>query len=92
MDELLKLDPERLDQIAFLIRRYCDAQKEVMNDFFEDMSYLSTEWVDDQTMGQVLAEAKILENEILKIMDEIISYYPQFFEDKAYEIRNRPKL
>lgn len=88
----LALDDKALEQIANLVVMYCNKQQEIINEYLQRMNSLSNEWQDDETMGKVLQEVRLLSNNIEKIMDIIRFKYPQYFRKKAEEIRARNNI
>lgn len=88
----LALDDKALEQIANLVVMYCNNQQGIINEYLQRMNSLSNEWQDDETMGKVLQEVRLLSNNIEKIMDIIRFKYPQYFRKKAEEIRARNNI
>lgn len=81
-DELV-LDDKALEEIANFIILYCNNQQVIINDYLQKMNSLSNEWRDDETMGKVLQEVRVLTNNVERIMDLIRFKYPQYFREKA---------
>ena len=81
-DELI-LDDKVLEEIANFIIMYCNNQQVIINDYLQKMNSLSYEWRDDETMGKVLQEVRVLTNNVERIMDLIRFKYPQYFREKA---------
>lgn len=88
----LELDDKVLDDIANFIVIYCNTQQGIMNDYLQKMNSLSYEWRDDETMGKVLQEVRMLSNSVDKIMDIIRFKYPQYFKKRAEQIRARNNI
>lgn len=85
----IKINPNVLEDVANFIVLYCNAQHEIMDDYLQKMNALSNEWQDDETMGKVLQEVRMLTNSVEKVMSLIRFKYPQYFKKKAEEIRSR---
>lgn len=85
----LKLDDKALEEIANLVIMYCNNQQGIINEYLQRMNSLSNEWQDDETMGKVLQEVRVLTNNVERIMSIIRFKYPQYFRKKAEEIRTR---
>lgn len=81
-DELV-LDDKALEEIANLVVLYCNNQQGIINEYLQRMNSLSNEWQDDETMGKVLQEVRVLTNNVERIMDLIRFKYPQYFREKA---------
>ncbi len=92
MSDILDLDPAVLRMVATAIEGYCGRQTEVMNEFFSNVSAAGSEWTDDQTFGALLEQVRLLKENVVNIMDEIRATYPQYFNDKAEFIENRPTM
>ncbi len=91
MDDL-SLDPDVLETTASIIEGYCSRQTDIMDSYLSDTTSLSSEWSDDQTLGKLLEEIKILRGNVVNVMNEIRGAYPSFFRKKAEQIRSRPKF
>ena len=81
-DELV-LDDKALEEIANFIVLYCNNQQVIINDYLQKMNSLSNEWRDDETMGKVLQEVRVLANNVERIMDLIRFKYPRYFRERA---------
>lgn len=90
-DELV-LDDKALDEIANFIVLYCNSQQGIINDYLQKMNSLSSEWRDDETMGKVLQEVRLLTNNIERIMDIIRFKYPRYFKERAELIRAKNNI
>lgn len=90
--DILDLDPAVLESTATIVEGYCNRQKSIMDEYLSSTSSLSSEWTDDQTLGQLLEGIKRMKSSVTTIMDEIRATYPKYFRDKAEQIRNRPKM
>ncbi len=90
--DLLQLDPKVLEETAEMIQKYCYIQKELMNAYLNRAANLNSEWTDEETIQPMLEEIKMLNNKVSALMEEIESYYPRYFKDKAEEIRMRPRM
>ncbi len=90
--ENMVLDDHVLDTTADFIVLYCNTQKAVMDDYMKKMNTLSLEWRDDETMGKILQEIRVLTNSVDRIMETIRFKYPQYFKKQAEMIRSRTKL
>lgn len=90
--DALYFDPEVLEATADIIEGYCARQKAIMDDYLKNMSALSSEWTDDQTLGTLLDEIVKMRLDVTAVMEEIRKDYPRFFREKAEQIRNRPKF
>ena len=90
-DELV-LDDKALDEIANFIVLYCNSQQGIINDYLQKMNSLSSEWRDDETMGKVLQEVRMLTNSVERIMDTIRLKYPQYFRERAELIRAKNNI
>ena len=90
--EVFDLNPDALETTASVVELYCTKQRETMTDYLSNITSLNTEWEDDQTMGMLLEEIRQMKQSVESLMDEIRSYYPGFFRQKAEQIRNRPKF
>lgn len=88
---ILKLDPNVLEQTADIIELYCLKQMEIMDSYLKNISYLTNEWEDDETLGKIIEEIRILKSQVGTVMDEINEVYPKYFKEKAEFIRRRPK-
>ena len=88
----LELDDKVLDDIANFIIVYCNTQQGIMNDYLQKMNNLSNEWRDDETIGKVLQEVRMLSNSVDKIIDIIRFKYPQYFKKRAEQIRARNNI
>lgn len=88
--DALKLDPQVLEDTAAQITNYCVTQNQVMDDYLSRMSSLQNEWTDDQTIGPLLEEIRLLKSSIINLMNEIHTIYPNYFREKAEQIRRRP--
>ena len=88
--DALKLDPQVLEDTAAQITNYCVIQNQVMDDYLSRMSSLQNEWTDDQTIGPLLEEIRLLKSSIINLMNEIHTIYPNYFREKAEQIRRRP--
>lgn len=91
MYDILDLDPNVLDQTALLIEMYCKKQIEITNEYLKGISSLNDQWNDEETIGRLIQEIKLLNGKIENITDEICKTYPPFFKEKAELIRRRPK-
>ena len=90
-DELV-LDDKILDDIANFIVLYCNTQYGIIEDYLQKMNSLSNEWRDDETMGKVLQEVRMLTNSVERIMDTIRLKYPQYFRERAELIRAKNNI
>ena len=88
----LVLDDNALEEIATFLVLYCNQQQVTINEYMQKMNSLSSDWQDDETIGKVLQEVRILNNNLEKIMSIIRYKYPQYFRKKAQEIRNRNNI
>ena len=91
MDDL-SLDPMVLEKTAIIIERYCSLQINIIDQYSQKMAMLSNDWTDDQTLGTLLEEVNKMKLRITSLMEEICQFYPNYFNQKAEQIRNRPKL
>lgn len=89
--EVFDLNPDALETTASVVEIYCTKQRETMSDYLSNISSLSSEWDDDQTMGTLLEEIRQMKQSVESLMDEIRAVYPGFFRKKAEQIRSRPK-
>lgn len=87
----LVLDDKALEEIANIVVQYCSTQRGIIRDYLQKMNGLSSEWQDDETMGKVLNEVRMLSNSVERIMDTVQFKYPQYFRERAALIRSRPK-
>ena len=90
MDDMI-LDPNVLDVTADLIVIYCNKQKLVMDDYMRKMQSLSYEWEDEETIGRLLQEIRMLSNSVDRVMDIMRIKYPEYFKKQAEIIRHRAK-
>ena len=90
MDEMT-LDPNVLDAPADIIVIYCNKQKLIMDEYMRKMQSLSYEWQDDETIGKLLQEIRMLSNSVDKVMDIMSIKYPEYFKKQSEIIRQRPK-
>ena len=90
-DELV-LDDKILDDIANFIVLYCNTQHGIIEDYLQKMNSLSNDWRDDETMGKVLQEVRMLTNSVERIMDTIRLKYPQYFRERAELIRAKNNI
>ena len=90
--DVLALDPNMLDATADIIIQYCLRQKTIIDEYMRKMNTLSYEWQDDETLGQLLQEVKILSNSVNKALDIMRIQYPPYFKKQAELIRHRPTL
>ena len=90
MDDMI-LDPNVLDVTADLIVIYCNKQKLVMDDYMRKMQSLSYEWEDEETIGRLLQEIRMLSNSVDRVMDIMRIKYPEYFKKQAEIIRHRTK-
>ena len=54
-------------------------------------SIIVYEWQDDETIGKLLQEIRMLSNSVDKVMDIMRIKYPEYFKKQAEIIRQRPK-
>lgn len=92
MQDIMNLNPDVLDNIADIIEKYILMQNKIIEDYVGNMHNLQREWDDDETIGKILDEIRLIVNEILDVEDEILKTYPKYFRERAEEIRKRPKL
>ena len=92
MQNILDLNPDVLDNVANIIENYIKMQNGLIEDYLSKMVNLQREWNDDETIGKVLAEIRMIVKVMEEIEGEILRVYPKFFRDKAQEIRIRPTL
>ena len=90
MDDMI-LDPNVLDVTADLIVIYCNKQKLVVDDYMRKMQSLSYEWEDEETIGRLLQEIRMLSNSVDRVMDIMRIKYPEYFKKQAEIIRHRTK-
>ena len=90
MDDMI-LDPNVLDVTADLIVIYCNKQKLVMDDYMRKMQTLAYEWEDEETIGRLLQEIRMLSNSVDRVMDIMRIKYPEYFKKQAEIIRHRTK-
>lgn len=87
----MTLDDAALEEVANMIVFYCNSQRGIIRDYLQKMNSLSSEWRDDETMGKVLNEVQVLAKSVERIMDTVQFKYPQYFRERAAQIRARPK-
>ncbi len=87
----MTLDDAALEEVANTIIFYCNSQRGLIRDYLQKMNSLSSEWRDDETMGKVLSEVHMLAKSVEQIMDTVQFKYPQYFRERAAQIRARPK-
>ena len=92
MQDIMNLNPDILDNIAELIEKYIRFQNKIVDDYVDKMHSLQREWDDDETIGKILSEIKRIVDVITDIEDEILRIYPNYFRNKAEEIRRRPSF
>lgn len=91
MDNLI-LDPEALNSAASIIEGYCAKQREVINEYYNNIMTLRSEWVDDETFGDMVRELDLLRSAALDSIDGIYRTYPDTFRRLANMIRSRPAM
>ena len=92
MQNILDLNPDVLDNVASVIENYIKQQNGLIEDYLSKMVNLQKEWNDDETIGKVLIEIRMIVNVMEEIESEILKIYPKFFREKAQEIRVRPTI
>ena len=90
--DILQLDPEALREVARSIKEYCAIQKDLIDGYLSQVSSLSGEWSDDETMGKLIEHISMLSNRVNSLMEQILSVYPSYFEERADYINSRPTI
>lgn len=85
----MKLDDKTLDDIAILIKKYCQKQKDVIQEYCTDIRWLEDYW-DGSNFEDLLNDVEKLTNETKKAMIGIDGRYNPYYRKKAEMIRNRP--
>ena len=92
MQDIMNLNPDVLDNVADVIEKYISIQNKTIEDYVDRMHNLQREWDDDETIGKILNEIRLIVNVITDIEDEILKTYPKYFRERAQEIRKRPSF
>lgn len=85
----MKLDDKALDNIALLIKKYVETQRNIINEYYNDIRYLEEDWNGDN-FDFLLDKVELITKETEKVMNEIQDRFCPYFKDKAEMIRNRP--
>ena len=92
MQDIMNLNPDVLENVADVIEKYISIQNKTIEDYVDRMHNLQREWDDDETIGKILNEIRLIVNVITDIEDEILKTYPKYFRERAQEIRKRPSF
>ncbi len=91
-NDIMTLNPEVLIGSAKIINAYCIKQEEILDDYISRINNFRGMWDDDKTMGSLCESIAVSNSQIKKLLDEINSVFPAYFQRKAEEIKNRPTL
>ena len=85
----MKLDDKVLEEIVFLIKKYCVNQHEVLNKFYNNMRKLEDDWIGSK-FDEFISTIEYISSKGKKEIDKIETTYIPFYKKNIEMINSRP--